>query len=295
MKKLLALLFSISMCFSYSQQTGFFNITDRNDDGDEVFNTIPVLDREYLRLGWSPDGLPIYTGLRFQNVTIPKGSEVLSAHIQFTAFHDIMDTIYMKIKGELSPNAAPITNEVGSISLRHWTGMSNSWTTQNWQFFTPGPDQRTSNLNEVIEEIINQDGWVSGNAMLIIFYPYVTGEEVDTLTAMSYEYDLGEWYAPQLIVEYINWSDVAEAKQNGQFSMYPNPVHSVFSIQSEIFSQQSALMEIHYLNGRILLKKNFPKGSCTRHIDVTSLQCGIYFCTLKTTEGNTSKKLIIQK
>lgn len=295
MKKLLILLFSISMGFSYSQQMGFFYITDGNDDGDEVFNHVPVLDREYLKLGWSPDGHAIYTGLRFQNVTIPKGSEVLSAYIQFTASHDEIDTIYMKIKGELSPNAAPIASEVGSISLRNMTGMSQSWITQNWQFFTPGPDQRTSNLNEIIEEIINQDGWVSGNAMLFIFNPYPVNGESDTLMAMSYEYEMGEWYAPQLQVEYINWADVNEHSEFSKINIYPNPANDQIKICSKEFLAKDGILEIMNMNGKKLLEKQFSAQTDDIELDVSSLQNGVYFCRLISENKSTTQKLIIQK
>lgn len=295
MKKLLLVFLSFYLCFSYSQETAFFYITNGNDDGDEVFNNIPVLDRDYLKLGWSPDGHAIYTGLRFQNVTIPRGSEVLSAHIQFTASHDEIDTIYMKIKGELSPNATPITSEVGSISLRNMTGMSQTWITQNWQFFTPGPDQRTSNLNEIIEEIINQDGWISGNAMLFIFNPYPVNGEADTLMAMSYEYALGEWYAPQLIVEYINWADVQELSDSDKFSIYPNPASNKINIQSTMISHQTTTLEIFDLQGKKMTEKQIPVSTEEFEINVSTLQSGIYFCRLLVENKSISQKLVILK
>lgn len=295
MKKLFLILLTCWICFAYSQVTASFYITDGNDDGDEVFNHIPVLDREYLKLGWSPDGHAIYTGLRFQNVTIPRESQVLSAHIQFTASHDEIDTIYMKIKGELSPNAAPITGEVGSISLRNMTGMSQTWITQNWQFFTPGPDQRTSNLNEITEEIINQDGWVSGNAMLFIFNPYPVNGKADTLMAMSYEYELGEWYAPQLTVEYINWNDITEQSSSLKISIYPNPAHDQIKICSKEFLAKDGILEITNMNGKKFLEKQFSVQTDDIELDVSSLQNGLYFCRLIFENKSVCQKFVVQK
>ena len=57
-----------------------------------------------------------------------------------------------------------------------------------------GPDQRTPDIGPVIQQIIGQPGWASGNALVIIVTG--TGERV----AESYRGDPGG--APLLTIEY---------------------------------------------------------------------------------------------
>jgi len=49
------------------------------------------------------------------------------------------------------------------------------------------------------------------------------------------------------------------------------------------------------LDGRKLIEKSIRKGQESTEIDVSDLESGIYFCTIKTNKGIATKKLIIQK
>lgn len=80
-----------------------------------------------------------------------------------------------------------------------------------------------------------------------------------------------------------------------QLCMYPNPASTVVSLQSTVFGQQSALVQIYDVNGRKLVELNIPKGTTPKEIDVSSLESGVYFIQLQTENRTETKKLMIQK
>ncbi len=86
-----------------------------------------------------------------------------------------------------------------------------------------------------------------------------------------------------------------QENENVQVKVYPNPASSVVSLQSSVFSQQSAVLIIYDLNGKNLIEKQIPAGNETIEIDVSSLQSGMYFCRLISENKISSQKLIIQK
>ena len=75
--------------------------------------------------------------------------------------------------------------------------------------------------------------------------------------------------------------------------IYPNPAGDFIHLQSEIFSQQFAIVEVFDLRGRKLLEKQIPAGSEKVEMDVSSLKSGIYFCRISTEEYSVTKKMII--
>jgi len=75
---------------------------------------------------------------------------------------------------------------------------------------------------------------------------------------------------------------------------YPNPTSGFFSIQSAVFSLQSAVVEIYDLNGKKLIHEQFPMGNEVIEIDVSNLLNGVYFCRVVTDLGSVIKKVVIQ-
>jgi subtilisin-like proprotein convertase family protein len=78
------------------------------------------------------------------------------------------------------------------------------------------------------------------------------------------------------------------------FKLFPNPASDIISLQSSVFSRQSAVVEIFDLNGRKLLEKHFSKSTKEIEIDVSHLPSGVYFCLLNTENKSVTKKLIIK-
>jgi photosystem II stability/assembly factor-like uncharacterized protein len=138
----------------------------------------------------------------------------------------------------------------------------------------------------------NDNSWESWNDNLNTMMAW--GITTDGIYSYCSTGDIGIWRRPldQLvgIGENPSLNNISNL-----ISIYPNPAQSVVSMQSSIYSQQSAIIEVYDLNGRKLLEKQIPKGSESVEIDVSHLQSGVYCCTMITEQGSATKKLIIQK
>jgi hypothetical protein len=134
-------------------------------------------------------------GMRFNNVNIPQGASIQNASIQFKVDEVSSGAILLSIQGQLIDDAATFTYDTFSISSRTFTLADVEWSPDPWLIVgEEGPDQQTPNISVVIEEIVGQLDWTSGNSLVIIITG--TGERV----AESADGDL--LGAPLLHVEY---------------------------------------------------------------------------------------------
>jgi hypothetical protein len=121
-------------------------------------------------------------GMRFTGVGIPAGATILEAWMQFQADETGAGAISLTIQGEATDDAAEFTTRNANISSRPRTAASTAWSPPDWPAKgAQGPDQKTSDIAEVIQEIVDRPGWSAGNALAVIF----TG--TGTRTAESFD------------------------------------------------------------------------------------------------------------
>uniref|UniRef100_UPI00356B6063 choice-of-anchor D domain-containing protein n=1 Tax=Lutibacter sp. TaxID=1925666 RepID=UPI00356B6063 len=145
-----------------------------------------------------------FVGIRFQNVSIPASSTITKAYIQFKVDETNPTAVTLNVKGINVDNSSIFTNDAYNISKRIDGTLSSStlanvsWTPPSWPAEgDQGIDQRTSELKTIVQEIINRNGWNSGNAMSFVFSK-VSGAGVRI--AESYNGDSSG--APTLHIEY---------------------------------------------------------------------------------------------
>ncbi|MEW6405941.1 MAG: right-handed parallel beta-helix repeat-containing protein [Chloroflexota bacterium] len=108
-------------------------------------------------------------GLRFGNVTIPPGATIVNAYIQFKVDEATSTSTGLTISGEAAANAAAFSSTARNITSRVKTATRVVWAPPAWPTVgAQGTDQRTPNLAAIIQEIINQNGWTSGNSLVIL-------------------------------------------------------------------------------------------------------------------------------
>ena len=180
-----------------------------NDDAEEKVAAGGVeLGSSDLELGYegnaSPDTLQII-GVRFTGVDIPKGVAIKKAWVQFTA--DDVDNEYhfppvsLVVEGELSPNPVEFSSTTGDISSRATTTASAVWDIPQWgSFQAAGPEQQTPDISHLIQEIIDEDGWAAGNAMVVIFRDNPDNPSEGCREAEAFDDDQSR--APLLHIEY---------------------------------------------------------------------------------------------
>jgi len=137
-------------------------------------------------------------GMRFNGVTVPQGALITNAYVQFQA--DEVDTgaTNLYIEGQADDHPSTFTDSKGNVSGRSRTAAGVWWTPEPWTTKgEAGPDQQTPDISSIIQEIVEQPAWASGNSLVII----ITGN--GKRTAESYDGDSAG--APLLHVEYSAW------------------------------------------------------------------------------------------
>ena len=113
-------------------------------------------------------------GVRFNNITIPPGSTILNATVQFSVDATGSNDVELTIYGELTDNAATFEDHPAlyNISNRTTTTANAVWSVPPWNNEGDrGAAQRTVDLSEILTEIISQPGWTSGNSIVFIMKP----------------------------------------------------------------------------------------------------------------------------
>ena len=116
-------------------------------------------------------GDPQLIGIRFQNVGIPAGVTIESAYIQFTADNENLtgNTVNLAIWGWKEPNPKRFGSAAYIISTAPRTSAVAKWSNlPDWTSGQANLASRTSDISNVIEELVNQAGWVSGNSIAFI-------------------------------------------------------------------------------------------------------------------------------
>jgi hypothetical protein len=152
-----------------------WTIATDDDDVEEVVGTGNIdmgsgdLELAYENTGQST---PQVIGLRYTGIPIPKGAAITEAWVQFGVDETKGGTepVNLIIEGELSADAAAFTSDAFNVTSRDRTTAQVQWSVPNWtNVGDRGPDQTTPNIASIIQEIVNQDGWAAGNALVLIF------------------------------------------------------------------------------------------------------------------------------
>ena len=120
------------------------------------------------------DGPPtpedMLTGLRFADIPIPAGGQVVSARIQFQTDEMGADAATFRIRGEAADDAAGYLRQAGNISSRTPTTTSAAWSPPPWSVIgEAGADQQTPDLGAILQEIVDRPGWQKNNAAAFMF------------------------------------------------------------------------------------------------------------------------------
>jgi hypothetical protein len=138
-----------------------------SDDAEEAASGSVSLTSSDLEL--VTDGSVVQTvGLRFAGLAIPAGADITNAYIQFTADEAQSVATNLTIAAQAADNAPTFTTALRNVSSRVRTGASVAWSPAAWTAGQAGTSQRTPDLQDVIQQVVNRPGWASGNAMAFI-------------------------------------------------------------------------------------------------------------------------------
>lgn len=144
-------------------------VSHANDDAEESPAGNVSLSSSDLEL--TDDGGDQTVGLRFASVPLPtKNAErIKEAYIQFTVDEPSDRPTALWISGELSVNSDRFSASSHDVTSRDRTSEQVAWTPPGWNAIgESGPDQRTPDLTKIVQEIVSQPNWKSGNAISFI-------------------------------------------------------------------------------------------------------------------------------
>jgi hypothetical protein len=168
------------------------------DDAEERISSGGSVSLGSSSLHLAEDGALVQAvGLRFRDVELPQGATILSARVQFTADAIGGDPASLVIEGEASDDAAAFERVDGNVTSRPRTQRAVAWSPDPWTSSqASGVDQRTRQLRDVVQEIVDRPGWSAGNALVFV----ISGS--GTRSARSY--DGGPDRAAVLELEYLS-------------------------------------------------------------------------------------------
>ena len=176
---------TITFQFTIPITTGIDDVEEQEDGSMYTGSTdIELID----------DGNEQVVGLHFKNIQLPQGTEIDQAYIQFRTDEFSSGACDLQIHGEAVDDATSFSTDPFDLSNRTSTDEIVDWSPDDWLVVgAEGLAQRTSNIETILQEIINRPDWVHGNSVNILITG--TGKRV----AEAFEGDPD--FAAKLVIE----------------------------------------------------------------------------------------------
>ncbi len=108
-------------------------------------------------------------GLRFEGVAVPPAATILNAWVQFQVDEVDSGATSLEVRAEKIADAPPITSSAFGLSSRQTTTAVATWSPEPWTAVgNRGIAERTPNLSDVLQEVIDLPSWASGNSVLLL-------------------------------------------------------------------------------------------------------------------------------
>ena len=150
-----------------------------------------------IRMGDTGPGTALESWHRFVAVTVPYGSEIVSASLKLYGSGVASIEPLLKIYAEDADNAVAPVDFAGYNNLVLTTAAVDWDPTAQAVEIIPSPDLKT-----VIQEVIDRYGWASGNALQIVVRND-GGSDEELVTYDFDRYEITGLYRPSLEIEYI--------------------------------------------------------------------------------------------
>jgi len=218
-------------------------------------------------------------GMRFNSVTVPQGTAITSAYVQFVVDEISSDVTNLTLHGQASDNAPAFAGGVHNISSRPLTAASVAWSPLPWTH--PGGfgvDQRTPDLSAVIAEIVDRPGWVSGQSLVIIISG--TGRRV------AHSWDFSPAGAPVLHLTYGGSIPVGVGEGSPHelalHRLGSGPARGTLSVELSLPDGAPARLELIDIAGRRLAAQEVGTlGVGPHRVEIaTGLRSGVYLVRL---------------
>jgi len=280
-----------------------------SDDAEQENESIDALFDDDIDAGWegAPEDFNVLTaGMRFQRIPVPQGAVIDSAFIEVVS-HEAKtadDVANLTIVGDANPNP-PTFTEDSLIDARIFTSAQIEWiVAEEWGLWST---ERTPDLKDIVQEIVDTEGWQAGNAMAFIVLGEDQGpsevenaREWESYENISDPEDGGDGQnkperRPRLFIYFSNDQvtavDAAFRPEVKPLTVYPNPTTG--DIRVELESDDAALIRIFNTNGQLLREQRSDFGY-QHELNVGELTPGMYYIKARQNGKIYLQKLIVE-
>eukprot|EP00299_Pterocystis_sp_00344_P016779 c8418_g1_i1.p1 GENE.c8418_g1_i1~~c8418_g1_i1.p1 ORF type:complete len:682 (-),score=119.45 c8418_g1_i1:582-2627(-) len=149
--------------------------SEETTDGDAVING------EDLELPMDQVFGEQVVGLRFSNVSIPRGATIYHSYIQFQCDEASRSTVTIRVNIENSVNAQALQAAPFDVSVRPTASSFVDWNIPDWNVVGERTmAQQTPDIAALLREIISKSSWEAGNPVLFTFRRAPTDSETTT-------------------------------------------------------------------------------------------------------------------
>lgn len=283
-----------------------------SDDAEEIWehileagseSEIDDLNDDDLDMGWEGEAEDlniVSVGLRFQDITIPQGAIIDSAYIQVVSHEEKLeeDVAKITITAEASDDAQTFTEDA-LITARPKTSASVYWIVDTyWDLWSI---ERTPDLAELVQEVVNRSGWQSGNSIAFIMEGENQGVS-DLENAREFESfeniqdpeegGDGQNHPENVPVFKVYWSDATAINHtlDESVKLYPNPSEN--GILNISIAANSGTLEIYNITGGLV--KTILLNSNNTSLDLSELNHGVYMVKVVQNNESSVKRLILK-
>ena len=190
-------------------------------------------------------------GLRFQSVALPKNATITNAYIQFTADESHSATTSLEISLHDSSNSEAFSSS-SNVSSRAVFENKVQWNPTSWTSGASLSAQRTPDLKEMLQDLVNKNDWTSGNNLSFIIKGIGTSLSSSSAKRVADSFEGGSANAPRLVVEFtMNKQTITNTLKNyilfeDAFEVYPNPFTKEVTISSNSLVENETYTVVIY-------------------------------------------------
>ncbi len=179
--------------------TGVLVLDVKKNSGDAG---IPLYDRTSanppkLTVSWGGVSGPQKVGIRFPEVSVPRGATITNAYITFTSVDARSGALDLNIDAEYATKAEPFAADAGNISARPLVSANAGANPVNWNItedWAADTAYQSPDISGLLQPIVNRDDWC-GNSMALV----LSSDNQTLRNVFSYEGNSNK--APVLNVE----------------------------------------------------------------------------------------------
>ncbi|MDY8137363.1 InlB B-repeat-containing protein [Aquimarina sp. 2201CG5-10] len=267
-------------------------ITSGSDDVEESQNGSLYTNSSDLEMVYDSHNSNGYQkiGLRFRSVEIPKNAIITNAYLQFTADESNSAGASLEISLHDSANSPAFS---GSNDVSGRTTFTNkvTWNPSSWSRNENGNAQRSPDLKNMVQSLVNKSGWVPGNNVSFIIRGMGNSLTSTSAKRVADSYEGGASKAARLIVEYTTASknvgqQLIAVTQEQPFVAHPNPFDNTINITSLDRVGEYTVM-IYDIKGSVVHKEEINIISKNSGIVIKPKvnQAGIYLLSVNDQQG----------